>query len=556
MSSITFVTAFINIYDETFDNKDTKWRYKNFELLAKSGINICLYTNDDCYNDLSEIITKYPNVKMMRIFNLEDTIAYNSCESVEISLPNNRNNKKDTSKYMILINSKIEFLNDAVIENPWNSTHFSWIDFSIFYIFNNVDTITEYLSILSRRIFSPNILLFPGCWNKLNKDCIDKVLNSIYWRFCGGFFLGDADYITKFYELYKKHFKNFLTEHKKLIWEVNFWAWLESNTDWRPDWYNGDHNDSIFYIPTKYYARYLNYNLEKTTYYYPAIENFFPSNASYLFHSGKHILNTRFINYSYGSSGGYLINHPKDTIVTKNIMAILDDDLLPVSYNEMDESNIGLESHDSYSMGLEDIRLYSYKDTIKYIATNVNYVGNRANRMIIGEYDIINNTYINSKLIQPPIPTPCEKNWIPIVKNEEEYFIYKWSPFQIGKISPETNRLEIIETHEVNSPDFNRIRGSSIFIPFTEESIIGVVHFCEETIPRQYYHMLVTLDKTTLKPLTYSDPFCFQHFGVEFCIGFTIKDGKYVFWVSKKDNDTIMVSIDSIAIPLNRIVKN
>ena len=68
--------------------------------------------------------------------------------------------------------------------------------------------------------------------------------------------------------------------------------------------------------------------------------------------------------------------------------------------------------------------------------------------------------------------------------------------------------------------------------------------------------MLVTLDKTTLKPLTYSDPFCFQHYGVEFCIGFTIKDGKYVFWVSKKDNDTIMASVDCIAIPLNHKVKN
>jgi hypothetical protein len=55
--------------------------------------------------------------------------------------------------------------------------------------------------------------------------------------------------------------------------------------------------------------------------------------------------------------------------------------------------------------------------------------------------------------------------------------------------------------------------------------------------------------------LHYSDPFCFQHYGVEFCIGFTIKDSRYFFWVTKKDNDTVMVSIDFNEIPLYHTVK-
>jgi hypothetical protein len=492
---------------------------------------------------------------MMRIFNLEDTIAYNYCESLELSLPDNKNNKKDTIKYMILQHSKIEFLNDAINENPWKSTHFAWIDFSIFYIFNNVDTISDYLSILSKRVFSPNILLFPGCWNKLNKDCIDKVLNSIYWRFCGGFFLGDSNSITQFFELYKRHFKNFIIEQKKLVWEVNYWAWLEANTDWKPDWYYGDHNDSIFKIPTKYYALLLNDKLKKTSYDYPVIENFFPSNTAYLCHDGKHILNTRFVNYSYGSNGRYIINHPKNTIITKNIVSLLNNELLPQGYDEMDETNIGLQHNDSYSVGLEDIRLYSYNGIVKFIATNVNYVGNRANRMIVGEYDINSHSYVNSKLIQPPTKTLCEKNWVPIIKNGEECFIYTWSPFQIGKINSETNQLEIVESHDIKSPDFNRIRGSSIFID-NYNYMIGVVHFCEETWPRQYYHMLVILDKNTLRPISYSDPFCFQHYGVEFCIGFTMTDDNYVFWVSNKDNNTVMVSIDFSEIPIHHKIKN
>jgi len=493
---------------------------------------------------------------MMRIFNLENTFAFKSCESLEFSLPNNKNDAKDTVKYMIMQHSKIEFLNDAIKENPWKSTHFAWIDFSIFYIFNNVEPVSKYLYTLSRRQYLSQILVIPGCWNSINNKQTDTILNSICWRFCGGFFLGDSDSIMNFFKLYKNHFKNFITEQKKLVWEVNFWAWLEANTDWKPYWYSADHNDSIFKIPTKYYALLLNDKLKKISYDYPVIETFFPSNTAYLCHDGKHILNTRFVNYSYGSNGRYIINHPKDTIITKNIVSILNDELLPYGYNEMDETNIGLQHNDLYSVGLEDIRLYAYNGIVKFIATNVNYVGNIANRMIIGEYDIVNHCYVNSKIIQPPTNTSCEKNWIPIIKNGEELFIYTWSPFQIGKINHETSTLEIVESQDILSPDFNRIRGSTIFIDYDEKYKIGVVHFCEETWPRQYYHLLVVLDKNTLRPISYSDPFCFQHYGVEFCIGFTMTDDNYVFWVSNKDNDTVMVSIDFSEIHIHHKIKN
>jgi hypothetical protein len=347
----------------------------------------------------------------------------------------------------------------------------------------------------------------------------------------------------------------FIREHKKLFWEINFWAWLEANTDWKTDWYFGKHNDKIINIPTKYYASLLHDKLERTVYDYPKIWNFFPSSASYLNHNGEHILNTRYVNYSFYLNGYYDIKHPENTIITRNMLSILNDHLIPISYNEMNEYNIGLKSYDLYSIGLEDIRLYSYKDNIKFIATNVNYVGDIANRMIIGDYDIKSCLFLNSKIIQPPTQTPCEKNWIPLNNGEEECFIYKWSPFEIGKINHDTNHLEIIKSYEIKSPDFHRIRGSTIFIDnINQKDLIGLVHFSEETSPRQYYHMLVTLDKETKLPISYSDPFCFQHYGVEFCIGFTIKNNKYVFWISKKDNDAIMVSIDINEIPIRHNV--
>jgi hypothetical protein len=545
MSQLTLVITFIN--------KNNNIAF--FEEIAKSGIHICLYTDILHYDILSKIIKNYYNIKMMKLYNLEDTFVYKTCKQLDYSLPDNRNNEKDTEEYIIMRHSILEVVNNAIEKNYWNSTHFAWIDISEDFMFKNMDTMSEFLYMLSSRKFLSKTFILPGNWNKLEKSKIDTtILNSTYWRFCGSLFLGDKQSISQFYSIYKSLFGTFIKRYKKLVWDFNYWAWLETTADWIPDFYYADHNDSIFKIPTKHYALLLNDNLEKTMYKYPLVKDFFPSNTSYLFHSGKHILNTRFVNYSYGQDGGYLINHSKHTIITKNIVSILNDDLIPTSYDEMDETSIGLEHNESYSVGLEDIRLYSCNHVVKFIATNVNYIGNRSNRMIIGEYDINRHCYINSQIIQPPTKTLCEKNWVPIIKNGGEFFIYKWSPFQIGKINPETCQLEIIESYEIKSSDFDRIRGSSIFINYGLKYRIGVVHFCEETYPRQYYHMLVILDDQSLKPVSYSDPFCFQHYGVEFCIGFTMIEDKYIFWVSKKDNDTVMVSIDLCEIPIHHIV--
>jgi hypothetical protein len=115
---------------------------------------------------------------------------------------------------------------------------------------------------------------------------------------------------------------------------------------------------------------------------------------------------------------------------------------------------------------------------------------------------------------------------------------------EIGEID-ETNKLKIVREYQINTPLFERVRGSTVFLEVGNE-LIGVVHFSEETVPRKYFHMLVVLEKHTFRPLRYSEPFVFQHIGVEFCTGFFIEHelDKYVFWVSKMDREPAMISIN------------
>ena len=172
----------------------------------------------------------------------------------------------------------------------------------------------------------------------------------------------------------------------------------------------------------------------------------------------------------------------------------------------------------------------------------------------MGEYSPETLSYSNCHILEPPTETWCEKNWIPLPgTNETPDFIYSWSPFKIGRLDA-TNKLEIICSRPVSAPYFHKVRGSSVFIRCDDGNLMGVVHFSEECHPRKYYHMLVRLDAHTFLPIECSDPFCFQHFGVEFCIGFAVYDvNTYAFWVSKKDNDSTMILIDRNRFVLSKI---
>ena len=112
---------------------------------------------------------------------------------------------------------------------------------------------------------------------------------------------------------------------------------------------------------------------------------------------------------------------------------------------------------------------------------------------------------------------------------------------EIGTLNNE-NELVIEMKHPIKSPWFHKVRGSSLFVD-NGVQFVGVVHFSEDTTPRRYYHMLVSLDKETFKPLKYSEIFNFQHLGIEFCIGFAIKNGEYIFWISQMDRDPLYITM-------------
>jgi hypothetical protein len=51
--------------------------------------------------------------------------------------------------------------------------------------------------------------------------------------------------------------------------------------------------------------------------------------------------------------------------------------------------------------------------------------------------------------------------------------------------------------------------------------------------------MMLILDKTSLKPIRYSEPFVFENVGIEF----RIYNGDYEFWISRMDREPVVIYI-------------
>lgn len=557
--AVTFVTTFLNTNNEAYSSIEN--RLALLEELFSTNVAIVIYVSYEYIHLIEPLCYRYPTAKIAKVVDMNTLRTVHVFNTYIQELPGSRNEKKDTREYLYSINSKCEIVKDAIQENLWNSTHFAYIDATIFELFSKKELCKRYIAEIVANVFdTESFLAFPGCEALLEADTY--ISTHIQWRFCGNLFIGDAASVNHFCALSEKHYSEYLQLGSGLIWELNYWAWLEQTKKENWIWYPAQHNDTILRLPAALYAMHL-YKLP--SYYHclmtmPEIEkDFVSSSACYLYHDGKHILNTRFINYRLMERGNYLIYHPELYICTKNMVTCLDsvNETKIETYTVMDETTVDLPIVDPSCeiFGLEDIRLYSNEQgQLRFIATNRNYSGKvDVNRMVIGNYHYETGTFSECRVIEPPSNTYCEKNWIPVRhSNGEDCFIYQWHPFVVGKIVADS-QLEFFKINKdtFTIPDFHRIRGSTVFVDNSPTTMIGLLHFSEEGTPRRYFHMLVTLEKSTLALLKYSRSFCFQHVGIEFCTGFCLSEtDQYVFWISNHDKDTTMIRIDRNCLPL------
>jgi hypothetical protein len=123
-----------------------------------------------------------------------------------------------------------------------------------------------------------------------------------------------------------------------------------------------------------------------------------------------------------------------------------------------------------------------------------------------------------------------------------------------------TTEDEIHWVHEIPEEEtpgyFRRLRGSSCGIPWPStgppREYWFICHSVFHETPRRYVHSVVVLDSLTFKPISYSIPFNFDEYKIEFVGGIAFEDKDRVLTVGFSVFDS---SSREIKIPVDYLRK-
>jgi len=270
----------------------------------------------------------------------------------------------------------------------------------------------------------------------------------------------------------------------------------------------------------------------------------------------RYILNARYVNYSIDSQGCYHMRSPDGHVKTKNGLLFLNEFYQPTEKVKVLTEEF--QAHPSNIEGLEDVRLFYHDNKLQFTASSKNITATNKVVIVYGDYLIDQSRVENLRILEPPRPSDCEKNWIyvpnsylksvpAVAHSSQPNFLFGWHPLQIGSIHLEDaddvyhGQLKI---HTVqNTPTiFTHFRGSSPLVEY-DNKVYSVVHHVKYCTPRNYMHAVVQFNKETMKVERYTPLFCFRKTAIEYCIGFHIQNDTATFVFSENDCDPGMIHI-------------
>lgn len=255
--------------------------------------------------------------------------------------------------------------------------------------------------------------------------------------------------------------------------------------------------------------------------------------------AGGYYVNVRYVNYRIQPNGSYLmfengVLNGDNPVRTENYFCTMNDSF------DMTSELVKMEmkdpvKHTSRIKGLEDVRIFMQDGVCRYIATTLEHSYDGKIRQHLGTYDLETHTFTNSQSLVPPVPTDCEKNWIPY---KDTQFIYGWNPFRIGHLDA-SNKF-VIDSAQATNNFCGNLRGSSNLVR-EDDFFYGIAHIVMYQQPRKYYHVVVKIDATTDKLVATSQPFYFAKNAIEYCLSFDKKGETCFAIVSQNDRDPILV---------------
>ncbi len=212
----TIVTMFYKIREKENTNVNCLLnhpveRYLKFadEFILNLPYNLIIFTDSD---DVIDYI-KNKRKNKLTIFKhpFEDTYYYRHLDMLNELQTKfniiNGNKEHETPMYIILNNNKFYFIEKAIIENPFNSEHFVWMDFGINHVAKDLDKINEWILCMPDKI--KQLCINPYIENIDNKT----MFQYIYHHTAGGLFSGSKDNLLKYCNLFKQKTEQIYSEN-------------------------------------------------------------------------------------------------------------------------------------------------------------------------------------------------------------------------------------------------------------------------------------------------------------------------------------------------------
>ena len=277
----------------------------------------------------------------------------------------------------------------------------------------------------------------------------------------------------------------------------------------------------------------------------PRQGDYHPSSCSITKHNGALVLNARYVNYETSEQGAYTVRTSDGIVRTQNAFVPAIPGAYPpiqsVPYIQEDSALLEFQTN---IMGLEDIRITSHKNKLFYTAASKSCNPQKQYRIVLGSYG---SKLTESRVLESPGNSECEKNWLAVpdldLTSDYPLFIHKWHPFEVGRVNG--TQLDIT-TRFQTSPYFTKMRGSANAVRVKNE-FWCLTHVVKYGSPRKYYHHIVVLDGSTLKPIRLSMPFYFKTHGIEYALGFHVESDQAQFVYSTFD-----ATPRSVTVPVNQ----
>ena len=248
----------------------------------------------------------------------------------------------------------------------------------------------------------------------------------------------------------------------------------------------------------------------------------------------------RTVNYSMNDTMCYTINDGNH-INTENFYVKMNKD-----FSILEQNKINIASHkldkiihtSSQIKGLEDMRYINFKGEKYGLSISLEYGTHGHPSIVLCKMDGDNN--IIKIVSQPYNNNICQKNWAPVVFEDNLCFVYSYQPFILLKMNEETMILEEYIKKDFSEYNLSKLRGSSNYLLMEKEGYyLCVVHEVIVDNPRRYIHRFLKFDMN-LNLIDISIPFYFVELFVEFVLSLDYNSGEdcLVIPFSIRDNNT------------------